>query len=337
MKVYERPSLKALNTFGLVATAALRIDIESEEDLLALPHFDPATDLVLGGGSNVVLASDVPGTVFVNKVRGIAVLDEQHGQVDIEVGAGENWNELVLWSLEQGLSGLENLTLIPGSVGAAPMQNIGAYGVELSSAVQTVTAWDWRKQSWRVFDREACQFDYRDSVFKSVEPGRYLITSVRLRLNRQFAPQIDYAGLAEALDGLEITPATVSQAVARIRMSKLPDPAKTGNAGSFFKNPRVEASRAKALLEKFPGLPAWKAPSSTTKLSAAWMIDHCGLKGQQVGDAMVSRQHALVLVNNGDATGPDVLGLASQVQDSVENQFGIRLEPEPNIIYFSDS
>ncbi len=337
MKVYERPSLKALNTFGLDATATLRIDIESEEDLLALPHFEPATDLVLGGGSNVVLASDVPGTVFVNKVRGIALLDEQQGQVDIEVGAGENWNNLVQWSLDQGLSGLENLTLIPGSVGAAPMQNIGAYGVELSSVVQTVTTWDWRKQAWRVFDYEACQFDYRDSVFKSVEPGRYLVTSVRFRLNRRFTPQIGYAGLSQALEGQELTARAVSQAVARIRMSKLPDPAKTGNAGSFFKNPRVEASRGEALLEQFPGLPAWKAPSSTTKLSAAWMIDHCGLKGMQAGGAMVSSQHALVLVNSGGATGADVLRLASQVQDSVEDRFGIRLEPEPNIINFSDS
>lgn len=337
MRVFERPSLRTLNTFGVDSAAALRVDIETEEDLLALPAFNPATDLVLGGGSNVLLATDVPGTVFLNKVRGITTVDQTRQHVDVEVGAGENWNELVLWSLEQGLSGLENLTLIPGSVGAAPMQNIGAYGVELSSVVQTVTAWDWQKQAWRVFDRHDCQFGYRDSLFKSGEPGRFLITSVGLRLAREFTPRLDYAGLSEAMEGQELTAKAVSRAVAAIRRRKLPDPEKIGNAGSFFKNPIVKKEQAVSLIAKFPGLPSWSAPNNSTKLSAAWMIEQCGLKGRKNHGAMVSEQHALVLVNAGDAGGADILELATQVQDRVEDRFGIRLDPEPRIIDFSDN
>ena len=337
MKVTEKPALGRLNTFGVAGSAALLIEVETEEDVLALPSFNQGSDIVLGGGSNVLLVSDIPGSVFLNRISGIDVLEETDDAVEVEAGAGENWDQFVDWSLDRGLSGLENLSLIPGCVGAAPMQNIGAYGVELSSVLKSVTAWDWRKLEWRVFGREECQFGYRDSLFKTKEPGRYLITSVRLVLRRDFTPRLQYAGLAEALapyDGKNLTPRTVSDAVKRIRRQKLPDPARVGNAGSFFKNPVVPEDIARALQRENPGLPSWPVDERTSKLAAGWLIERCGLKGCREGGAMVSEQHALVLINSGGATGQEVWSLARRVRAEVERNFGIRLEPEPQIVNF---
>ncbi len=338
MKVVEQPSLQALNTFGVEAAAVLRIDVESEEDVLVLPDLDPSRDLLLGGGSNVLLVSDVPGTVFVNRIRGRHVVDRDSETALVEAGGGENWHAFVDWCIDQGLSGIENLSLIPGNVGAAPMQNIGAYGVELSSVLESVTAWDWSGRTWRVFSREECRFGYRDSRFKSDEPDRYLITSVRLALNTRFTPRLDYAGLAEELgaeaDG-ELTARAVGGAVSRIRRRKLPEPSVQGNAGSFFKNPVVPAKEADTIRDAHPALPAWPLGEEKTKLSAAWMIEHCGLKGLTEGGAAVSEQHALVLVNTGGASGEAVWALARRVRNEVERSFGIRLEPEPRIFNVS--
>lgn len=337
MKVVERPSLKALNTFGVDASAGLLIGIEGEEDLLAAPGLDPSRDILLGGGSNIVFASDVPGTVYHNDIRGRAVVEDRGDQVLIEIGAGEDWHGLVRWTLEQGLYGLENLSLIPGSVGAAPIQNIGAYGVELSSVLDSVTAWDWQRAAWLTFDREACRLSYRDSVFKSGVRDRYLITSIRLRLTRTFAPQLEYAGLREELHATGLdrpTAVDVSDAVIRIRRSKLPDPAVSGNAGSFFKNPVVDADTAGVLVARHPGLAHWPVDDRRTKLSAAWLVDQCGLKGLRENGAAVSEQHALVIVNRGQATGADVVRLAQRVQAAVEERFGIALETEPRVVEF---
>lgn len=338
MRVLENPTLSGLNTFGVEARAALRIDIENEEDVLNLPDFDPARDLVLGGGSNVLLASDVPGTLYLNRIRGRAIVERTDDVAFVETGAGENWHELVCWSIEQGLSGLENLSLIPGSAGAAPMQNIGAYGVELSSVVDSVTAWDWHKKTWRVFEAEECAFAYRDSRFKSVESGRYLITSMRLALRTRFEPCLDYSGLAQELVPAtpgSPTPREVSDAVIRIRRRKLPDPGKTPNAGSFFKNPVLLLNEAERITAAHPDLPTWPAVGGGMKLSAAWMIEHCGLKGFSMGAAAVSEQHALVLVNTGRATGAEIHALARKVRSTVLERFGVELEPEPAIIEFS--
>jgi UDP-N-acetylmuramate dehydrogenase len=339
MKIVERPSLTALNSFGLEATAELLIAIESEEDLLALPGFDPRRDFVLGGGSNVVFAGDVPGTVFHNRILGRDRVGEPHDdQVLIEVGAGEDWHRLVRWTIDQGLSGLENLSLIPGLAGAAPIQNIGAYGVELSSVLESVTAWDWQRATWVSFDREDCRFAYRDSRFKSGEPDRYLLTSIRLRLSRKFRPRLDYAGLADELAAAGVerpTARDVSGAVMRIRRRKLPDLARNGNAGSFFKNPVVDADRADALALDHPDLPRWRDVRGV-KLSAAWLVERCGLKGLREGGAAVSEQHALVLVNLGNASGRDVLTLARRVQSAVTERFGIDLEPEPRLVEFTN-
>ena len=337
MKVVERPSLKALNTLGIDARAGLLIGIQGEEDLLAAPGLDASRDIVLGGGSNIVFASDVPGTVWHNDIRGRAVVEDRGEQVLLEIGAGEDWHELVRWTLDQGLFGLENLSLIPGRVGAAPIQNIGAYGVELSSVLDSVTAWDWRRAAWLNFDREACRLGYRDSVFKSGVRDRYLITSIRLRLSRTFVPQLDYAGLREELQTAGAdrpTALDVSDAVIRIRRRKLPDPAVSGNAGSFFKNPVVGADTADALLARHPGLAHWPVDHRRVKLSAAWLVEQCGLKGLRESGAAVSEQHALVLVNLGQASGADIVRLARRVQAAVEERYGITLEPEPRLVEF---
>jgi UDP-N-acetylmuramate dehydrogenase len=338
MKVVEGPSLKGMNSLGVPATAGLLVSIECEEDVLSLPPFEPTRDLVLGAGSNVILASDIPGTVFLNRLSGREIVDQTRNHVLIEVGAGENWHELVRWSLERGFSGLENLSLIPGLAGAAPIQNIGAYGVELSSVLERVSAWDWRRSSWVSLDREDCQLGYRDSLFKSLSPDRFLITSIRLKLDRSFVPQLGYAGLQQELAAMGISRPSardVSDAVCRLRRRKLPDPAMVGNAGSFFKNPSVPAIRAAILRERHPDLPCWPDSDGRRKLSAAWMIERCGLKGRSLGDAAVSEQHALVLINRGAATGADIVKLARQVQQAVAEQFGIDLEIEPKLVDFA--
>jgi UDP-N-acetylmuramate dehydrogenase len=337
MKVVERPSLRALNTFGVDASADLLLAVESEEDILSLPGFDPARDLVLGGGSNLVLASDVPGTVYHVCISGRHVLGEQSDHAMVEIGAGEDWHRAVLWTLQCGYSGLENLSLIPGTVGAAPLQNIGAYGVELADVLDRVTAWDWQRAKWVSFSREDCRLGYRDSLFKSAAPGRYLVTSVRLRLDTAFRPRIDYAGLREELSAAGTARPTamdVSDAIIRIRQRRLPDPARIGNAGSFFKNPVVDRIVAGELLARYPDLPSWPQADDRVKLSAAWMVERCGLKGLRDGDAAVSDRHALVLVNHGAAKGAQIIRLSRRIQSTVAEAFGIMLEAEPRLVEF---
>ena len=336
MKITPNASLAGLNSFGLGARAGLLAEIGHEEDIFALPAFDPAFDFMMGGGSNVVFVSDVPGTVYLNRIRGRQVVESAGDAVQVEAGAGENWHELVRWSLDQGLHGLENLALIPGCAGAAPIQNIGAYGVELSSVLASVTAWDWYTGSWVSLSREACLLGYRDSLFRSVEPDRYLITSITLELQRSFVPRIDYPELRAELNrpAEELTARHVFDAVVRLRRRKLPDPAVTGNAGSFFKNPEVDAKTAERLGRLEQGLPTWPCEDGRVKLSAAWLIERCGLKGRREGGARVSEQHALVLENAGGASGHDVSALAVEVQKTVYEAFGLRLEPEPKLIDF---
>jgi UDP-N-acetylmuramate dehydrogenase len=338
MKVTEHPSLRTFNTFGVVASAGLLIALENEEELLPLPAFDPDRDLILGGGSNVLFVSDVPGTVFHNRISGRDIVKTDDDHAWIEAGAGENWHALVRWTLENGLSGLENLSLIPGLAGAAPIQNIGAYGVELAAVLQSVTAWDLSRSTWVIFSQQECQLAYRDSRFKSGEAGRFLITSIRLRLDRRFRPQLEYTGLGQELSRAGIknpSAIEVSDAVIRLRLRKLPDPSTSGNAGSFFKNPVVGRDQGQNLLERFAELPGWVHDEETIKLSAAWMIEHCGMKGFSTGQAGVSRRHALVIVNHGSASGEEILQLARNVQSTVNNEFGVMLEIEPRIINFN--
>ncbi len=334
MKHHGDCSLRPFNTFGVNAAARALVEIESAADVEDV-LFDPATDLVLGGGSNVLFAGDVEGTVFLNRIRGRRVVAQDGDHAIVEAAAGENWHELVRWTLAQGLSGLENLSLIPGLVGAAPIQNIGAYGMELAGVLDAVTAWHLVNHEWRSFSNRECRFAYRDSRFKSEEPGRHLIVSIRLRLDRRFNPRLNYAGLGEELDSMGISDPSavqVSDAVIRIRQRRLPDPAAAGNAGSFFKNPEVDLDLAEGLRGRYPGLPVHRAGAGTAKLGAAWMIERCGWKGFRDRDAGVSAQHALVLVNHGRASGRELLLLARRVRDSVAEEFGVRLEPEAVVI-----
>lgn len=328
--------LKPLNSFGVEATGASLLVLEHPQALSEL-SFDPRRDLVLGGGSNVLLADDIEGQVLQVgfRERRLRRLDSE--QVRVRLGAGENWHEAVRWTIDQGLCGLENLSLIPGLCGAAPIQNIGAYGVELASVVHRVEAWDWHKRQSRRFDRQDCALGYRDSRFKSGEPDRYLITALELDLQtaERFEPRLDYAGLREELASVTTdrpTPGDVSDAVIRLRQRKLPNPAELGNAGSFFKNPLLAEPQVGILREAHPDLPLYPDGEGRWKASAGWLIEACGWKGFREGDAGVAPQHALVMVNYGSATGRELLELALRIRNSVHDRFGIMLENEPRVI-----
>ena len=338
MKRTLEASLKHLNSFSVEARAAKLLELESENDLQTFAkqfHFDPASDLILGAGSNILFAGDIEGTVILNRIPGKKIVTDSQDEVLVEVCAGENWHQLVLWSLDQGLSGIENLSLIPGLAGAAPMQNIGAYGVELADVLDSVQALDLESGKFREFKHKDCHFAYRNSRFKSADAGRYLITRIRLRLQRNFEAKLGYAGLGEELQamGIEVPTAKhVSEAVIRIRRRKLPDPRVIGNAGSFFKNPVVGRATAKLLEKEFAGMPIFPMDDNAAKLSAAWLIEQCGWKGRSMGRAAVSDQHALVLVNKDNATGADLLALANAIRESVQDRFAIELQPEPRIV-----
>jgi len=338
MKCTYDASLRDLNSFSVEARAGELLELECEDDLQLFARdyrFDPETDLILGGGSNILFAADIEGTVILSRIAGKQIVEDSNATVLLEVSAGENWHDLVLWSLEQGLSGIENLSLIPGLAGAAPMQNIGAYGVELSDVLDSVQALDLESGAVHEFEHRDCRFAYRDSRFKSVDAGRYLITRIRLRVQRHFVAKLDHPGISEELQAMGIegpSAKQVSEAIIRIRQRKLPDPAVTGNVGSFFKNPVVSRTLADLLEKDFDGMPVYPIDNETTKLSAAWLIERCGWKGRSMGRAAVSDQHALVLVNNGNATGHDLLALANAIRESVQKQFGIELHPEPRIV-----
>jgi UDP-N-acetylmuramate dehydrogenase len=329
-------SLLGRNTLRVNARAAWLGEIHDATAipaLLARPELRGKPPLLLGEGSNVLFAGDYDGMIVTMKTRGVEVLPEDADAVRIRVAAGEHWDDLVRWTLAQGHAGLENLILIPGSVGATPMQNIGAYGVEVGEFIESVEAFDLHQQRAARFDNSQCEFGYRDSVFKR-HPDRWLITAVTLRLPREHAARTDYAGLREELERMGITspaPIHIADAVVNLRTRKLPDPAVIGNAGSFFKNPVVPLAHAETLRRAHPQLPCWPTGGGA-KLSAAWLIDACGFKGLRDGDAGISNRHALVLVNHGKATGGQLWTLAQRVLGGVRTRFGITLEPEPRII-----
>lgn len=336
--ITENASLKALNTFHVEASAAQLLEVHDPvvlPEVLALPRIASQPLVVLGSGSNVLIAGDVEGTVLVFGNRGIDILEHRADHTVLRAGAGVSWHGLVMWSLQHGLSGLENLALIPGTAGASPIQNIGAYGAQVGEFIQAVDAWDRHTHEWVRFDAEACQFGYRDSVFKH-NPDRYLITAIELRLPLLHDLRLGYAGIAEEMQamGVELpVAADVANAVINIRRRKLPDPDALGNAGSFFKNPVLPLDQVDVLLQSHPELPVYPAEQDDQrKISAAWMIEACGWKGFREGDAGVAASHALVLVNYGTATGEELLALARRVSASVLETFGVLIEPEPRLI-----
>ncbi|MFL6593768.1 MAG: UDP-N-acetylmuramate dehydrogenase [Luteimonas sp.] len=340
-RLVENARLDARNTFGVPARASVLVEVADAAALPELFGYAMLRDgpvLVLGGGSNLLFAGDPPGAVLSLGAQSIAIVDDHHERTIVRTDAGVEWHAFVLWTLGHGLSGLENLALIPGTVGAAPIQNIGAYGVEVRERVHRVEAFDRATGQAVRLDAIACDFAYRDSVFKR-DPERYVVTAVEFALARTAQLRLDYAGLADELRAMGIDPAStprssqVAEAVCRIRRRKLPDPAVLGNAGSFFKNPIVPSPIAAELQRAHPEFPMFRtANESERKLSAAWMIDACGWKGHREGDAGVAASHALVLVNHGSASGAQLLELARRIAASVHERFGVMLEPEPRII-----
>lgn len=330
-------SLRAFNSFGLDVSArwfAQAQDDAQVREALALASERQLALLVIGGGSNLLLTRDVDGLVLRMASRGIRLLADSDDAVLIEAEAGEPWHPFVLWSLAQGLMGLENLSLIPGTVGAAPMQNIGAYGVELKDVFACLTALDRQTGELREFSLEQAAFGYRDSLFKR-EAGRWLILRVRFKLRRQATLHLQYGPLRQYLQGQGIaapTASDVSRAVCAIRSEKLPDPAVLGNAGSFFKNPVVSAALVQRLRSEHPDLVAYEQPDDQFKLAAGWLIERAGWKGFREGDAGVHQQQALVLVNYGAATGAQLLGLARRIQADIAERFAVELEIEPNVL-----
>ncbi len=335
----ENASLAARNGFRLAARAELLVDVRRPDclpELLALPWIQASPLLVLGEGSNTLIVGDVPGTVITLNMLGRRILASDDDSALVHVAAGEHWDDVVRWTLGLGFSGLENLSLIPGTMGAAPIQNIGAYGSEIGEFIETVEAWDRQRQALVRIDRSECAFGYRDSLFKR-EPSRWLVTGVELRLARHYQPRIAYPGIAAELAalGADAAPraAQVAEAVVRLRTRKLPNPQLLPNVGSFFRNPVVGIEQAEILQREFVGIPMFTTHEpGRHKLSAAWLIEHAGWKGHREGDAGIAAQHALVLVNHGTATGAQLFDLAQRVALSVLDRFGIALEPEARII-----
>jgi len=335
LQVQAQVSLKPFNSFGIDVRARLFAEAANDSDVreaLAYAAGHQLPLLVIGGGSNLLLTQDIDALVLRMASQGIRVVQDDGIQVVVEAEAGEAWHPFVLWTLAQGFSGLENLSLIPGTVGAAPMQNIGAYGVEIKDVFAGLTALDRQTGELRDFSLAECNFAYRDSLFKH-ETGRWLILRVRFALSRAVHLKLEYGPVQQRLTEQGITRATpsdVSRAICSIRSEKLPDPAVLGNAGSFFKNPLVSQALAAELQLQYPDLVAYPQADGQMKLAAGWLIDKAGWKGFRDGDAGVHRLQALVLVNYGAATGQDIAGLALRIQQDIEKRFQVVLEMEPN-------
>ncbi len=336
MEFQNNVSLKSYNTFGLDARATHFAKVASESDVNAVLQQWSGPIRILGGGSNLLLTRDFEDELILhNAITGIEIIEDLAEEAHIRVGAGVVWHDLVLWSLTQNLGGLENLSLIPGTVGAAPIQNIGAYGVELKDVFVRLEAIRLSDGAPVIFHATDCAFGYRDSIFKRSAKGQYCITRVILRLSKSPQINISYGAIRQTLAEMGITQPgirEVSEAVVRIRSSKLPDPTKIGNSGSFFKNPIIPQTQFETLRERFPNIVSYPQAENRVKVPAGWLIEQCGWKGKRVGNTGCYAQQALVLVNHGGATGAEVKAHAERIIESVRATFGITLEPEVNII-----
>jgi UDP-N-acetylmuramate dehydrogenase len=332
----EQFSLREYNTFRIEVKARYFARFTSTDQLADLLAQIPRPPVVLGGGSNILLTGDIDGWVLINGIKGIDLVDEDDRYFYVQVGAGEGWPGFVEYCLGRDWAGVENLSLIPGSVGAAPMQNIGAYGVELKEVFHELEAWDLQDGKVRMFTLNDCHFGYRESVFKGLYKGRFIILSVTFRLNREPVFHTGYGAIREELARMnirELSIRAISDVVTRIRTAKLPDPAVIGNAGSFFKNPTIPNEQFAALKARFPDIVGYPDPAGRmTKLAAGWLIEQCGWKGYRRGDAGCHATQALVLVNYGHATGREIYDLSEDILRSVQQQFGVTLEREVNII-----
>ena len=329
--------LQALNTFGINCKAKLYTQVRNEDGVRRLiddGYFRKEESLILGGGSNLLFTQDFNGFVVKNAIKGIEVIAETDDFVYVQAGAGENWHEFVRYCIGQGWNGIENLSLIPGNVGASPMQNIGAYGVEIKDVFHELEAIHITTGEIHYFDQGQCEFGYRESIFKKDLKGQYLISRVTFRLSKQFSENVSYGAIQQELDQMKLSAVTadaVSRAVMNIRSSKLPDPKVLGNAGSFFKNPVVTAATVESIQKDYPEVVKYELADGNYKLAAGWLIEHAGWKGKKVGACGVHDKQALVLVNHGGAKGAEIFELSEQVLQSVKTKFGVQLEREVNI------
>lgn len=342
LQIIPDASLRQLNTFGIEARAKVLFIYDSEESLLeALTHIHTTYAqlplLHIGDGSNLLFLNDYEGVVLKSQIKGISIIRETDDEIFVEVGAGETCDEFIDYAIQQGWYGMENLSLIPSQIGAAAVQNIGAYGVEVCDVIEEVKGIclaDGKEHAWQAKD---CRYGYRESIFKEELWCRYAITHVTFRLNKNFTPKLQYGGLVRAIEDVGLSEKTLSanelrNVIINIRRTKLPDPAEQGNAGSFFKNPIVSASKAEALQKEFPGMPSYPAQEGKVKLAAGWLIEQAGWKGKSLGAAAVHDRQALVLVNKGGATGQDIYRLCQAVRNAVSERFGIMLETEVNLL-----
>lgn len=330
----ESNQLHDFNTMKMKGLCKGIIPIYSERGIFEVLVKGLSPLKILGGGSNILITKDQDAYILKNEIKGIEIIDEDKDEVLVKVGAGENWHNLVMWTISHGLGGIENLALIPGCVGAAPMQNIGAYGVEQDSVFHSLNAIDLKEGTSKLFFREDCKFGYRESIFKHELKGKYIITHVNYIFSKNHVLNTSYGAIDAKLqeNGIDYpTIGDVANAVIEIRKSKLPDPKVIPNTGSFFKNPVIKIKVFDHLKKRFEGIPSYPVNDDELKVPAAWLIEQAGFKGQQVGDAGTHKSHALVLVNYGNATGDEMLSFAHAIQKGVEKMFGIKLEPEVNI------
>jgi UDP-N-acetylmuramate dehydrogenase len=339
MQIQENISLKPYNSFAIDARARYFTQFTSADEIDELFQFkseDKETNiLVLGGGSNILLTQDFKGLVAINQMLGIEVVKQDDKYIYVRAAAGENWHRFVLYCIENNFAGVENLSLIPGSVGASPMQNIGAYGVEVKDVFYELEAYNITEKKVHNFSVKDCEFGYRESVFKRKYKGQYIITNVTFRLNKEPVFNTSYGAIQQELGKMgvqELSIRAISQAVINIRRSKLPDPKEIGNAGSFFKNPTISKYQFENLKKEFPAIVGFPANDNTVKVAAGWLIEQCGWKGYRKGDAGCHAKQALVLVNYGNARGTDIYNLSTEIMHSVEIKFGIMLEREVNVI-----
>ena len=337
MEVKENFNLKAYNTFAVDVKCKYFVESDKGEDFA---EFAKAYDLsrenvlVLGGGSNLLFTEDFDGVVLYPSMRGFRVEEEDDESVRVSVGSGEVWDDFVAWAVEHGYGGVENLSLVPGHVGATPVQNIGAYGVEAGETIKRVEAVDLISGEKVEIGAEDCRFGYRDSIFKHEWRNRFVVTRVWFRLSKHPRFRLDYGSVRAEVEKLggEVTPGKVREAVVRIREAKLPDVKSVPSAGSFFKNPVVEAGMAERLAEEYPGMPLYRLEDGRCKLAAGWLIEQCGWKGKSLGRAGVYEKQALVLVNRGGADGMEIARLANEIKKSVFVRFGVWIEPEVNVV-----
>jgi len=334
--IEDNISLKPFNTFGIDVKAGYFARFSSTIELnQILNEYREIPFLIIGGGSNLLLTKDFEGIVLKNEIKGKEIISETDHEVTVKIGAGENWHEFVIWSIENGFGGIENLSLIPGSVGASPMQNIGAYGVEIKDVFDHLFAYHIESGVTHRFSLEECQFGYRESVFKRALKNQYVITEVCFRLEKIRKVNTTYGAIEQELQKSGISSPTirdVSNAVISIRQSKLPNPAELGNAGSFFKNPVVEDEVANSILEKYPTAPVYPAEGGKKKLAAGWLIEQAGWKGKTIDTYGVHKLQALVLVNYGGSTGKQIFDLSSAIISDIQEKFGVTLEREVNIL-----